>query len=142
VPAAAREGCSADDSRGGAGTIAQDGRGRVAGLFGFLAEHVHPLRRVEAGACGRARVERGDGFHARVFVRCECECLAERLETPVGAVDADDDTGEDRHRVTVSRDDRDNISAASGCGLDGNTRLESGLSRIRLLAHCATLRES
>ena len=64
-------GCSPDDSRRGADTIAQDRRGRVAGLVGFLGEHVHPVRRVEAGARRRARDERRDGLYARVVGRCE-----------------------------------------------------------------------
>jgi hypothetical protein len=57
----------------------------------FAAEFVHPTGSIECG-------DRADGRGLR---RREEECLPQRLETPIGSVDPDDDASEYGHASTL-----------------------------------------
>lgn len=64
-------------------------------FLGLLCEDVDSVNGVERGSDGGAEMDDGDRVDRRVRP-CEAGYLAARVEAGVGAVDADEDAGEDR----------------------------------------------
>jgi hypothetical protein len=67
----------------------------------LLLQELGEVGRVDAGVDCGGSIECGDRADGRGLRRREEECLPQRLETPVGSVDPDDDASEYGHASTL-----------------------------------------